>query len=45
MTKASLKKGFEKSKPIKTCVCMETNPMGESPEESFQAPKEDISSS
>jgi hypothetical protein len=45
MTKASLKKGFEKSKPIKTTNCMETNSLGESSEKSFQAPKEDISSS
>ncbi len=45
MTKASSKKGFEKSKPIKTCVCMETNSLGKSSEKSFQAPKEDISSS
>ncbi|ULB48442.1 hypothetical protein H4N54_03175 [Limnospira fusiformis KN01] len=45
MTKASLKKGFEKSKPIKTCVCIESYSMGESSEKSFQAPKEDISSS
>ncbi len=45
MANASLKKGFEKSKPIKTCVCMETNSLGESSEKSFQAPKENISSS
>ncbi|MET0115535.1 MAG: reverse transcriptase N-terminal domain-containing protein [Limnospira maxima] len=39
MTQASLKKGFQKSNLIQTCVRMETNSLGKSSEESFQAQK------